>query len=139
MPDGTLVAKIGNIVREDPILRFSKAGKAFAKFSLQVKPYVPKGEPPVEATYYEVTAFGSLAEHVAECMKKGYRVGVIGTGKLETWIDKQNQERTTKTILADFVGPDLRFVTAELHGNDNTPAPPARAPEPEYAEDEEPF
>ena len=42
MPDGSLVAKIGNIVREDPILRFSKAGKPFAKFSLQVKPYVPE-------------------------------------------------------------------------------------------------
>lgn len=136
MPDGPQVAKVGNIVKEDPILRFSNAGKPFAKFSLQVKPYVPKGQEQPEPTYYEVTCFGSLAEHVAESIHKGHRVGVFGTGKVETWDDKQTgEQRSKKVILADFVGPDLRFVTAELHE-----AKPSTTPVPSpYEEGEEPF
>lgn len=105
-----LVAKVGNIVKEDPVLRFSKDGKPITKFSIQVKPYVKDGPPP-ETVYYEVTCFGSLAEHVAECMKKGYRVIVSGEGKVETWTGKDGQEKSKKVIVANEIGPDLRFLT----------------------------
>lgn len=135
MPDGPLVAKIGTIVKEDPSLRFSKDSKPYAKFNLQVKPYVPKGQEQVEPVYYEVTCFGSLAEHVAESMRKGYRVGVIGIGKVETW-EKDGKTNSKKVILADFVGPDLRFVNATLSDGKSEPATPAPI---EYGEDEEPF
>lgn len=128
MADDAAVVKIGTIVKEDPSLRFSKAGRPFTKFSLQVKPYVPKGQPAAEAVYYEVTCFGSTAENVAESMRKGYRVIVIGTGKLETWTGNDGNERTTKTILADEIGPSLRFVTATLGGADS-----------QVAEDRSPF
>lgn len=134
MADGPLVAKVGSIVKQDPELRYSPAGKAFCKFSLQVKPYAPKGETQPEAVYYEVTAFGSLGEHVAESLRKGHRVAVIGIGKLDTWTGKDGAERTTKEILADAVGPDLRFVTAELHE-----AEKGAKPEPQYSEAEAPF
>lgn len=119
-----LVAKIGTIVKKAPELRFSPKGVAVTKFSLAVKPYVPKGEPQPETTFYEVTAFGSLAEHVAETLDKGHRALVIGTGKLETWTGKDGKERTTKTIIADGVGPDLRFVSAKLGANERAASEP---------------
>jgi single-strand DNA-binding protein len=124
MPDdkGKPVAKIGNVTRT-PELKFgNSSGKAFAKFGLAVNPYVPEGQPKPETIFYEVTAFGSLAENIAECVHKGNRVLVIGTGKFETWTDREGAERTTKTILADAVGPDLRFVTAVLSGSSKSSA-----------------
>ena len=141
MADAT-VGKVGTIVKEEPTLRFSKSGKPFVKFSLQVKPYVPRGEPQPEAIYYEVTAFGSLAEHIAQSRHKGDRVVVVGTGKLDRWTGNDGQERTTKTILADGVGPDERFVLATIHEPEAATRPvaaPRQAAQPEYAEDEEPF
>ena len=139
--DGPLVAKVGSIVRQDPELRFSAAGKPFAKFSLSVKPYVPKDQEQPEPTFYDVTCFGTLAEHVAECLHKGNRVIVLGTGKVETWDDKTTGEkRSKKVILADAVGPDIRFVGMDLHGERPKPVTaPLPLEPPEYDDGEEPF
>ena len=101
-------SKVGNLTR-DPELRFSASGTAFATFGLAVKAYVPKGEPAPPAVFYEVVTFGTLAEHVSECLVKGDRVVVGGVGQLEHWTGKDGTERTTKKIIADGVGPDLRF------------------------------
>lgn len=111
MAEGTLVGKVGSVVKEDPMLKFSPKGTPYAKFSLQVKPYTPKGAPAAEAVYYEVTAFGSLAENVAETIHKGQRVVVVGEGKVEEWTGNDGEVRTTKVIIAEGVGQDLRFVT----------------------------
>lgn len=59
--------------------------------------------------FYEVTTFGTLAENVAQTMAKGDRVIVTGRGELDRWTGKDGQERTTKKVLADACGPDLRF------------------------------
>lgn len=100
----------------DPELRFSAAGKAYARARIVVEtPKVAndwRGEK--ESTYYDVIAFGSLAEHAAEGLNKGDRVVVTGRHETETWIAKDGQERTTEKIIADGAGPDLRFVTASL-------------------------
>lgn len=133
-----IVGKVGNIVKADPVLTFSKTGKPIVKFSLQVKPYVPRDQPQLDPIYYEVTAFGSLAEHVAQSRRKGDRVVVVGTGKLDTWTGRDGQPRTTKVIIADAIGPDERFVIAFTQEPEATSTPVA-APQPVYAKDEEPF
>ncbi|HEX6395752.1 MAG TPA: single-stranded DNA-binding protein [Acidimicrobiales bacterium] len=73
--------------------------------------------------------FGSLAEHVAASLQKGDRVGVVGKGEVETWTGKDGVERHKKEILADGVGPDLRFVKVGV--NRRQPA--------QQGMDEEPF
>lgn len=114
---GVPTSKVGNVTRA-PELRFSKAGAACCKFGLAVTPFVPKGQPEAETIFYDVTCFGSLAENVAETIEKGARVLVIGTGKVETWAGKDNQEHKTKVILADACGPDLRFASAVVSRNE---------------------
>jgi single-strand DNA-binding protein len=111
--NGTPTAKIGNVTRE-PELRFGKSGLAWCSFGLAYKPYVSKGEPEPEASFYEVVCFATLAEHVAESLLKGDRVVVVGRGELEHWTGKDGVERTTKKIIADGCGPDLRFTGAEI-------------------------
>lgn len=123
MPDqDPLVAKIGNVTKKRPTLRYSDSGKAYAKFDLAVTPYAPPGEPKPETVYYQVTAFGSLAENIAASVDKGHRVLVVGRGKTEIWPAKDNYpERTVKVILADGVGHDLRFVVSSITEPDTPP------------------
>ena len=115
--EGVPTSKCGNVTKL-PELRFSKAGAAYCKFGLAVTPFVPKGQPEAETVFSDVTCFGSLAENVAETIEKGARVLVIGTGKIDTWIDRDGLERKTKVILADACGPDLRFASAVVTRNE---------------------
>ena len=134
MSEPVEVARIGNLTSH-PELRFGKTGTAFAKFGLAYRPYVPKGEPEPETTFYEVVAFGSLAEHVAQSLQKGDRALVIGKGEVEHWKDRDGVERSTKKIVADGVGPDLRFADVEVTRTERRQA----AEQQQSAFDEEPF
>jgi hypothetical protein len=56
-----------------------------------------------------------LAENIAESLAKGDRVFVHGTVTTEAWADKQTGEkRTAQRVLADIVGPSLRWATARI-------------------------
>lgn len=125
----TPTAKVGNLTR-DPELRFSKSGTAVCSFSIAHKPYRPKGQPEAETVYYECVAFGSLAENAAQVLLKGDRVVVVGRGEIERWTGKDGVERSTKKIVADGLGPDLRFTTTEIHRSERH--------QPDYT-NEEPF
>jgi len=107
-----LVGKLGS----DPELRFSQNGKPYARTKLAVEtPIVPgdwKGEK--GSDWYDIVCFGSLAENLCESVKKGDRVVVTGRHETETWTGKDGTERATEKIIADGLGPDLRFVTATL-------------------------
>jgi single-strand DNA-binding protein len=132
-----LVSKVGNLTR-DPELRHGKeSGTPFVSVSLAVNtPKTPgdwAGEQ--ETTFYDVTAFGSLAEHAATCLTKGIRVLVIGRPEVERYTAEDGTERERKRIIADALGPDLRWATVKI----------ARATQrtevaaPTVSDDEEPF
>lgn len=118
---------------DTPELRFGKTGTAFATFGLAVKPYTPQGEPEADTVFYEVVSFGSLAEHVADCLQKGDRCVVTGKGELEKWTGRDGVERTKRKIVADGVGPDLRFAGVDVHRSEK------RGPSQPLPLDEEPF
>ncbi len=62
---------------------------------------------------------------------------MAGKGGLEHYTSKDGGRRTDKKIIADSVGPDLRFVTASIQRTERqAPAPATEAP---AASDEEPF
>lgn len=112
---GPVVTKVGNLTA-DPELAFGASGKPYARLRLAVDtPKVP-GDWAGErlTTYYDVTAFGSLAEHAAECLAKGARILVTGTGEVRTWTGEDGAEHRSKGILADALGPDLRWATATV-------------------------
>ena len=117
MTEERATSQVGNVSR-DPEMRFSKAGKPWCKFGLAVNPYVPNGEEKPPPVFYEVTAFGTLAENICESITKGMRIVVKGTGKLNKWTGNDGQERTTKEITAEAVGPDLRFALVTVEKNE---------------------
>ena len=110
---GTPTAKIGTLTF-DPELRTSAAGKPYLRVRLAVKPFVSGADQETETLFYDVVAFGSLAEHTAKSLHKGDRVVVIGTGKRNTWTGRDGHERTTNEIVANGLGPDLRFASIAL-------------------------
>lgn len=105
---------VGNLTR-DPELKFvGNQGVAVAKFAIAVNRRVKKGtEYEDKTSYFDVTAFGSLAENVANSLRKGVRVIVSGRVEQETW-ESEGQKRSKVVVQADSVGPDLRFANVSV-------------------------
>lgn len=121
------VGKVGNLTR-DPEMRFSPNGTAWVTFGIAVNsPKTPgdwSGEQ--ETTFYDVVAFNSLAENIVESLTKGTRVVVYGYAEVDKWQDSEGNDRETKKIVADGVGPDLRFATAEVTKTTRTNGAPVK-------------
>jgi single-strand DNA-binding protein len=129
--------KVGNLTR-DPELHFAPTGTAVVRTGLAVER--PKlagnwgGERVTE--FYELTIFNALGEHVVESLGKGDRVIVTGNAEVEKWTGDDGQERTTKRILANAIGPDLRWSTVTVTKVARKGAPDEA---PSGADDEERF
>ena len=106
------VTKVGNLVK-DPEFVLSDKGTAICNARIAVEsPVVPgnwAGERKTD--FYDIVLFGSLAENFCRLVK-GTRVIVTGKPETQTWTGKDGQEHTSKKVLADAAGPDLRWATA---------------------------
>lgn len=138
---------VGNITR-DPELRFTQAGVAFVNFGLAVnRRFQRKGASDwdEETTFFDVTAWGDLADNAATSLAKGDRVIVEGRLEQQNWETDAGEKRSKIAVVADDIGPSLRWATAEVtKAERRTPAHagasngrPAGANQ--YAPDEEPF
>ena len=90
------VILIGNLTR-DPELRYTPKGTPIAKIGLAVNRTwrTETGETKEEVTFVDIDAFGKQAETLGQYMKKGRPIMVEGRLKLDTWEDKQtNQKRS---------------------------------------------
>lgn len=87
----------GNLTR-DPELRYTPSGLAIAKFGLAVNRRWKdqSGEQKEETTFVDVDAFGKQAELIGQYMKKGRPLLVEGRLRLDTWEDKQTQQKKSK-------------------------------------------
>ena len=130
---------VGNLTR-DPELRFSAKGTAWCTVGLAVTPRVRDDDgnwSDGETAFYDLVTFGDLAEHVAE-LAKGTRVIAYGRVETETWTAKDGTERETVKLLADEVGPSLRYASVEVHRTARR-GPAERTTADDGAYDEEPF
>ncbi len=117
-------AGLVGVLVSDPELRFSASGVAYLRARIGVRPYRPKGEPPTETAFYDLTCFGSLAENVAEGARKGDRLVVAGRIEHSTWTDAAGVEHEQTGIVAEGIGFDMRFATVEIHRiQRSSPAP----------------
>jgi len=94
---------------KNPELHLSASGVPYLRCRLSVRRYVPKNEPKPEPVYYDLTAFGSLAENVARDLHEADRVVVSGRVERSTWIGRDGHERSSLGIVANAIGLDLRF------------------------------
>ena len=126
------VTIVGNMTR-DPELRFTPGGLAVAGFGVAVNR--KRGEEE-QTSFFDVTAFGTLAENVCE-IGKGTRVIVVGRLEQRSW-EQDGNKRSKVEIVADSIGPDVRWATVAVTraGDGNTGNAPTRRAVPA---EEEPF
>ena len=137
MADGNEVTLVGNITKE-PELRFTASGQAVTNFSLAVNrrwKAKDSNEWSESTSYFEVVCWGTLAENVADSLTKGSRVIVNGRLQQETW-EVDGQKRHAVKVIADEVGPSLRWDTATVVKSERKPWAPT---EPVAPDVEEPF
>jgi len=102
---------VGNLAR-DPELRKTKAGTPVSNFSLVVDPRSDNSSD--RGHIIDFVCFGSLAENVADALRRGMRVIAAGVIQQERWVDKAGLPHQKVSIKAECVGPDLRYVTADI-------------------------
>lgn len=158
MADST-VTIVGNITR-DPELRFTAGGKGIASFGLAVnRRWQQNGEWQEKVSFFNVTAWDTLGENIAASLTKGTRVIVTGRLEQREYETKEGEKRNVVEIVADEIGPSLRWARAEVEriardgggssgggsnsnsGGSNSgggSSSGSRAPDPVYG-DEEPF
>lgn len=106
------ITLIGNATG-DAELRFTPSGAAVANLSMAVNPRDKQGDQWVdgEPNFYRVAAWRDLAENVAESVRRGDRIIVVGRLRQREY-EHNGEKRTSLDVTADHVGLDLRFSTA---------------------------
>jgi single-strand DNA-binding protein len=157
MANGNTVTLVGNITR-DPELRFTNTGQATSSFGLAVNRRWQNRQTQEweEATsFFDVVCWREMAENAAESLAKGARVIVTGRLDQRSWETPDGDKRSKVEVVADEIGPSIRWATAQVTKNERRgPAeggPPARGAgggrqggptgdgDPGYGHSEEPF
>jgi single-strand DNA-binding protein len=94
---------VGNLTR-DPEVRYTAKGTAIAKLGMAVNRTwtTETGEKKEEVTFVDIDVFGRSAENVGKYLRKGSPLLVEGRLRLDTWEDKQtNQKRSKLGVVAE--------------------------------------
>jgi len=154
MANGNNITVVGNITR-DPELRFTGSGQAKVNFGVAVNRRWQNKQTndwEEQVSFFNVVAWGEMGENVSESLGKGSRVIVSGRLEQRSWETEEGEKRSIVEIVADEIGPSLRWATAQVQkterrgpndGGGNSSGGGGGAPRPvpnaEPAYDEEPF
>jgi single-strand DNA-binding protein len=100
------VSFAGNLT-DDPEVRYTEGGIARAVFRVAVS-----GRREQEASFFAVIVWRDQAKHAAESLSKGSRVVVVGRLQQRSWTAEDGSARSTVEVLAEELGPSLRWATA---------------------------
>jgi single-strand DNA-binding protein len=100
------VSFAGNLT-EDPEVRYTDGGIARAMFRVAVS-----GRREQEPSFFTVIVWRDQAKHAAESLSKGSRVVVVGRLQQRAWTAEDGSARSTVEVLAEELGPSLRWATA---------------------------
>lgn len=125
----------GNLTR-DIELKATSTGRMVASFSIAVSKRVQRDGQWIDGptSYFDVTAWGTLAENVAASAAKGTKVIVTGRLEQQSWDGPDGSKKSKVIVVADDIGVSLARATVDVHrvARDLTAAPA-------IIEDEEPF
>ncbi len=151
MANGNTVELVGNITR-DPELRFTPSGAAVANFGLAVNRRwrnQQTNEWEEQVSFFDIVCWRELAENVSESLTKGTRIMVSGRLDQRSWETENGEKRSKVEVVADEIGPSLRWATAQVSRNErrdggsgggyDSPPPAQEPPAGGYNDDEEPF
>lgn len=131
---------VGNLTR-DVELRFTTGGQAIGSFGVAEtrKWRNAAGEQQESTSFFDITAFGTLGENAAASLTKGSRVIVTGRPETREYEAKDGTKRTAFQIVADALGPELRFATVQVERTERSKPRVDRAPDPIFGDEEPDF
>ncbi len=92
---------IGNLGR-DPEMRFTPSGRAVTSFSVATSRNwtSAEGQRRSETEWFNIIAWGQLAEICNQYLKKGQQVYVEGRLQTRKWEDEQGNKRSSTEVIA---------------------------------------
>ena len=96
----------GNLTDQREV-RYTEGGISRAIFRVAVS-----GRRGQEASFFTVIVWRDQAEHAAQSLTKGSRVVVMGRLQQRAWTNQEGSARSTVEVVADELGPSLRWATA---------------------------
>ena len=102
------VTVVGNLTA-DPELKTTKTGSSVLRVGVAVNRRWKnkQDEWEEETSFFDVNAWGELADNVASSLSKGSRVIVSGRLEQQSW-EKEGQKQSKVVLVADDIGPSLR-------------------------------
>ncbi|WP_448588514.1 single-stranded DNA-binding protein [Thermocrinis sp.] len=94
---------IGNLVR-DPTINYLPSGAQVAEFSIAYNVRFRVNEEWRDKThFFDVRAYGKLAEGLGTRLSKGYTVVIEGRLSQDRWTDKEGKNQSKVRIIAESV------------------------------------
>jgi single-strand DNA-binding protein len=115
MADNTITI-VGNLTR-DPEIRYMANGTAKAELGVAVSRRWQNrqtNEWEERTSFFNVVAWRDMAENISDTLTKGTRVIVNGRLEQRSWDNDQGEKQYRIEIVADEIGPSLRWATAEV-------------------------
>jgi single-strand DNA-binding protein len=100
------VSFAGNLT-DQPEVRYTDSGIPRAMFRVAVSDRREQ-----EPSFFTVVVWRDQAEHAAESLTKGSRVVVVGRLQQRSWTAEDGSARSTVEVVAEELGPSLRWATA---------------------------
>ena len=108
------IVVIGNLA-DDPELRFTNNGTPVANFRVAVTSRVQEGRTWRDGdTSFGVSAWRDQASHLAQSLRKGDRIMVVGRLRQRLWETPDRERRSLAEIEADDVGASLKWATVSV-------------------------
>ena len=117
---GNTIVLVGNVTR-DPELRFTPSGQPTTTFGLAVNRRWQNRQTQEweEATsFFDIVCWRELAENASESLRRGSRVIVTGRLEQRSWETADNEKRSKVEVVADELGPSLRWASASVTKNE---------------------
>jgi single-strand DNA-binding protein len=133
MKSVNMVILMGNMTR-DAELRYTPNGRAVASFGLAVNRQYKdaSGDTKKEVDFFDIVAWGKLAEIISQYGGKGQGLHVVGRLQNRSWESQDGSKRNKTEVIAN----DISLVGGKGSGSDTSFAPVAEgtdAPAPEEA------
>lgn len=115
----------GNLTRE-PEIRYTRDGHATTTLGVAVNRRWQDRETKEweeSTSFFDVVCWRELAENAALSLAKGMRVMVTGRLEQRSWENEEGERRSKVEIVAEEIGPSLRFATAEVQRTERRTAP----------------
>ncbi len=114
------VTLIGNITR-DPELRYTAGGQAIATFGIAVNRRWQNRQSQAweeSTSFFDIVCWGDLGTNVTDSLGKGDRVIVSGRLEQRSWETQDGEKRSKIEVVADEVGPSVRWAVARPEKTD---------------------